>query len=71
MWKMPLHLNKKSDYDDDDAFTIKYSISPLNFTLGQGQTQNVAQYPQHHIPMHLQSLKLLCPDLGSITCQLL
>ena len=25
-----------------DAFTRKYIISPLTFTLGQGQTQNVA-----------------------------
>ena len=37
-----------------DAFTIKYIISPLNLTLGQGQTQNVAQFPLHYIPMHLQ-----------------
>ena len=30
-----------------DAFTRTYIISPL--TLGQGQTRNVAQYPQHHM----------------------
>ena len=31
-----------------DAFTRKYTISPLTLTLGQGHTQNVAQYPLHH-----------------------
>ena len=34
-----------------DAFTRKYIISllTLTLTLGQGQTQNVAQYPLHHM----------------------
>ena len=32
-----------------DAFTRRYIISLLILTLGQGQTQNVSQYPLHHI----------------------
>ena len=32
-----------------DAFTRKYIISPLTLTLGQGQTQNINQYPLHHL----------------------
>ena len=32
-----------------DAFTIKYIISLLTLTLGQGQTRKVAQYPLHHM----------------------
>ena len=32
-----------------DAFKRKYIISPLTLTLGQGQTQNVAQYPLNHM----------------------
>ena len=32
-----------------DAFTRKYIISLLTLTLGQGQTQIVAQYPLHHV----------------------
>ena len=27
----------------------KYIISPLTVALGQGQTRNFAQYPQHHM----------------------
>ena len=27
----------------------EYIISPLTLALGQGQTRNVAQYPQHHM----------------------
>ena len=46
-----------------DAFTRKYIISPLTLTLGQGQTRNIAQYPYIIWPMHLQSLKLLCPTV--------
>ena len=32
-----------------DAFTRKYIISLLTFSLGQEQTRNVAQYPLHHM----------------------
>ena len=32
-----------------DAFTRKYIISLLTLILGQRQTQNVAQYPLHHV----------------------
>ena len=32
-----------------DAFTRKYIVSPLTMTLGQGQTQNVAQFPLNHM----------------------
>ena len=32
-----------------DAFTRKCIISLLTLTLGQGQTQNVAQYPLNHM----------------------
>ena len=46
-----------------DALTRNYIISLLTLTLGQGQAINVAQYPLHHRPMHLQSLKLLYPTV--------
>ena len=32
-----------------DEFTRKYIISLLTLTLGQEQTRNVTQYPQHHM----------------------
>ena len=32
-----------------DAFTGKYIISPLTLLLGQGQIQNFAKYPLHHM----------------------
>ena len=32
-----------------DAFTRKYITSLLTLTLGQRQTQNVAQYPLNHM----------------------
>ena len=63
--KTVLHHRKKSAFDltkasakfevatsnglGGDAFTRKYIISLLTLTLGQGQTQNVAQYPLHHM----------------------
>ena len=34
---------------EGDAFTRKYIISTLTLTLGQGHTQNVTQYPLHHM----------------------
>ena len=38
-----------SCYVKRDEFTRKYIISPLTLTLGQGQTQNVAHNPLHHM----------------------
>ena len=44
-----------------DAFTRKYIISTL--TLGQGHTQNVAQYPLHHMTYAPAKFELLCPTV--------
>ena len=32
-----------------EAFTRKYIISPLTLTLGQEHSQNIVQYPLHHM----------------------
>ena len=56
-WPRNRKIKKKKKWSDwnpgyglaGDAFTWKYIISLFTLTLGQRQTQNVAQYPLHHM----------------------
>ena len=53
-----------------DAFTRKYIISLLTSTLGQGQTQNVAQYPLHHMAYVSAKFEAAMPNgLGGMHLQ--
>ena len=45
------------------AFTRKYIILPLTFTLGQGQTQNVAQYHLYHMTYGPAKFEVVCPTV--------
>ena len=45
------------------AFTRKYIISLLTLTLGQGKKETLPSILYNIWPMHLQSLKLLCPTV--------
>ena len=46
-----------------DAFTSKYIIFDLAMTLVSRSHKMLPSNPPHHVPMHLQSLKLLHPTV--------